>query len=40
MKYLSIDAGGTFIKYAWLDEKANILSQGKKPTHGQRKKIF
>ena len=40
MKYLSIDAGGTFIKYAWLDEKANILSQGKKPTPRTTKEDF
>lgn len=40
MKYLSIDAGGTFIKYAWLDEKANILSQGKKTTPRTTKEDF
>lgn len=40
MKYLSIDAGGTFIKYAWLDEKANILTQGKKPTPRTTKEDF
>lgn len=40
MKYLCIDAGGTFIKFAWLDEKANILTQGKKPTPRTTKEDF
>lgn len=40
MKYLSIDAGGTFIKYAWMDEDGHILQQGKKPTPIHQKKIL
>jgi predicted NBD/HSP70 family sugar kinase len=32
IRYLSIDAGGTFIKYAWMDASGHILKQGKKPT--------
>lgn len=31
-KYMVLDAGGTFIKYAVLDEEANILKKGKKLT--------
>lgn len=40
MKYLSIDAGGTFIKYAWIDESGDILNQGKKPTPRTSKEDF
>lgn len=40
MKYLSIDAGGTFIKYAWMDEDGHILQQGKKPTPYTSKEDF
>lgn len=32
MKYLVFDAGGTFIKYAIMDEKANIYDKSKVPT--------
>lgn len=31
-KYMVLDAGGTFIKYAVLDEEACILEKGKEPT--------
>lgn len=40
MKYLSIDAGGTSIKYAWLDPEGNILEQGKTPTPRTTKEDF
>lgn len=40
MKYLSIDAGGTFIKYAWLDENAQIIKQGKESTPQTSKEDF
>ena len=32
MKILAIDIGGTFIKYALMDETAAVLSKGKEPT--------
>ena len=31
-KYLVFDAGGTFIKYAWMNEEAEILEKDKVPT--------
>ena len=40
MKYLSIDAGGTFIKYAWMDEDGYILQQGKSQHLIHQKKIL
>lgn len=40
MKYLSVDAGGTSIKYAWLDSEGNILEQGKTPTPRTTKEDF
>lgn len=40
MKYLSIDAGGTYIKYAWLDENGTILEQGKQETPYASKEAF
>lgn len=40
MKYLSIDAGGTFIKYAWIDKLGNILEQGKQLTPRTTKEDF
>ena len=40
MKYLSIDAGGTFIKYAWIDETGKVLSIGKEPTPRNSKEAF
>lgn len=40
MKYLSVDAGGTSIKYAWLDSEGNILEQGKNPTPRTTKEDF
>lgn len=32
MKYLVIDVGGTFVKYALMDEDCHVLSRGKEPT--------
>ncbi len=32
MNVLAIDIGGTFIKYALMDEEAHFLSRGKVPT--------
>lgn len=40
MMHLSIDAGGTFIKYAWMDAQGNIVSQGKEPTHRTSAQAF
>lgn len=40
MRYLSIDAGGTFIKYAWISEEGIIISQGKEPTPLSSKEAF
>ena len=40
MKYLSIDAGGTFIKYAWINEQGHILELWKKPTPYTTKEDF
>ncbi|GLB25202.1 sugar kinase [Lacrimispora xylanolytica] len=37
MKYLAIDNGGTFIKYAVMDESGNILEKGKEPTPDHKK---
>lgn len=34
-EYLVLDIGGTFIKYAMMDEKANILEKGKVPSPTQ-----
>lgn len=33
-KYLVIDAGGTAVKYALMNESAKILERGKFPTPG------
>lgn len=32
-QYLVLDIGGTFIKYAIMDDKANFIEQGKVPAH-------
>ena len=37
MTYLAIDIGGTFIKYAYIDEKLNICETWKVPTDGNNK---
>ena len=36
-RYLVIDIGGTFIKYAWMNEKAEIEKKGKVPTPLQKR---
>ena len=33
MNILVIDVGGTFIKYAWMNENAQILDKGKFQPH-------
>lgn len=40
MKYLVFDVGGTFIKYACMDEQANILEHGKVPTPYESQQAF
>lgn len=40
MKYLAIDVGGTFTKYAVLNEKGDIGSKDKKPTKTETLEIF
>lgn len=40
MKYLSIDAGGTLIKYAWLNEDGEVLEMGTQPTPYTTKEDF
>lgn len=37
MKYLVIDNGGTFIKYAVMNESGDFLEKGKEPTPGHKK---
>lgn len=32
MKILTVDIGGTYIKYAWMDGEAHFLARGKTPT--------
>lgn len=40
MKILSVDAGGTFIKFAWMNEEGTILEQEKVPTPYGTKEDF
>ena len=40
MNVLAIDAGGTFIKYAIIDQDANILLQDKYPTDRDHRDVF
>lgn len=39
-KRLTLDVGGTFIKYAWMEKDGNILSQGKVPTPYESQEVF
>ncbi|MFV0255645.1 MAG: ROK family protein [Erysipelotrichaceae bacterium] len=39
-KYLSIDAGGTFIKYAWMSKDGELIRQGKEKTPLTNKEDF
>ena len=38
--YLTIDMGGTFIKYALMDENAQITEKGKIPTLVEKDEII
>ena len=38
--YLALDIGGTFVKYAYMNEAGEILNQGKYPTETKDLNVF
>lgn len=40
VRYVSIDAGGTYIKYAWMNPDGSIYSMGSEPTPRESKEAF